>query len=717
MTALSTPRRGRLVFVTGTGTDVGKTVATAALARAAALRGLSVQTIKPVQTGCAAAPDGTPIGSDADLYREACPNGTADVLDFYPVPASPHYAAGLAGKTLSAAAIANAIRERQADADITFVEGAGGLLVPLNESETFADVITKLPGVQVVIVAANVLGAINQVLLTLEALRHRGIEPAALIANQSNPAVNADEHAAAIARDNLSIYRTVGRIPVVEVLSHYPALHGRPADPAETKPDNDQTRHSDRKRDDRADAWDDAAAELLTVVDALTAPVGADDADITAGIDADPHADTDDVLRADAAHLWHPYAKTHPPARVWEAVRTAGTRITLRDGRELVDGMSSWWSAIHGYNHPALQTALREQVATKPHVKFGGLTHSPAARRARRLDANAPRGLGRVFFADSGSVAMEVALKMAIQYQHAIGHPEKRRFLTPQGGYHGDTIGAMSVCDPVTGMHSLFAGVVPEQLFFDRPSSPFHSDFRPESLASLEEAFKKNADTIAAVVLEPVVQGAGGMWFYRPEYLTRLRELCDQYGALLIHDEIATGFGRTGKLFASEWAGVTPDIMAVGKALTGGVMTLSAVLAKDAIAEAISTDGVFMHGPTFMANPLACRVALASLDELFNCRWRDRVSHIEQELAAGLEPLRTAEGVHDVRVLGAIGVVEMTEPVDMDRLMAFFVDQTGAWLRPFGRLIYTMPPYISSDDDIRTITTAIKRAVEEKAWR
>ncbi|MCC8116728.1 MAG: aminotransferase class III-fold pyridoxal phosphate-dependent enzyme, partial [Planctomycetes bacterium] len=273
------------------------------------------------------------------------------------------------------------------------------------------------------------------------------------------------------------------------------------------------------------------------------------------------------------------------------------------------------------------------------------------------------------------------------------------------------------VCAPVTGMHSLFAGVVPEQLFFDRPSCPFHSDFRPESLASLEDAFTQHADQIAAVVLEPVVQGAGGMWFYRPEYLKRLRELCDRYGALLIHDEIATGFGRTGKLFAGAWAGVTPDIMAVGKALTGGVMTLSAVLAKDAIAEAISRDGVFMHGPTFMANPLACRVALASLDVLVSSRWHDRVRHIEQELAAGLEPLRTADGVRDVRVLGAIGVVEMAEPVAMDNLMAFFVDRTGAWLRPFGRLFYTMPPYIATGDDIGIITTAIRRAVEEKAWR
>ncbi len=538
MTAPSTPRRGRLVFVTGTGTDVGKTVATAALARAAALRGLAVQTIKPVQTGCAAALDGAPIGSDADLYREACPNGNAAVLDFYPVPASPHFAAGLAGKTLSAAAIAAAILARRDNADITFVEGAGGLLVPLNESETFADVITKLPGVQVVIVAANVLGAINQVLLTLEALRQRGVEPAALVANQSAPALDADDTAAAIARDNLSIYRTVGRIPVVETLSHYPVLRGSPAGQTGSEPENYRTRHRDR---DRADAWDDAAAELQAVVDALTAPAESEN--------ADPDAEPDDVLREDAARLWHPYAKTHPPARVWEAVRTAGTRITLRDGRELVDGMSSWWSAIHGYNHPALQAALREQIATMPHVMFGGLTHSPATTLARRLVDIAPRGLGRVFFADSGSVAMEVALKMAIQYQHATGHPEKRRFLTPRGGYHGDTIGAMSVCDPVTGMHSLFAGVVPEQLFFDRPSCPFHSDFRPESLASLEDAFTQHADQIAAVVLEPVVQGAGGMWFYRPEYLKRLRELCDRYGALLIHDEIATGFGRTGKTF------------------------------------------------------------------------------------------------------------------------------------------------------------------------
>ncbi len=416
----------------------------------------------------------------------------------------------------------------------------------------------------------------------------------------------------------------------------------------------------------------------------------------------------EDILTADQRYLWHPYAPFVNAPPVFPVQSAAGVRLRLVDGRELIDGMSSWWCAIHGYNHPRLNEVVRVQLDSMAHVMFGGLTHGPAVQLAQRLVEITPEPLACVFFSDSGSVAVEVAIKMAIQYHAALGKPQRQKLLTIHGGYHGDTLGAMSVCDPVAGMHGLFRGVLPEHLFAERPRIRFGDQWDPRDSASLEHLLVANKHQIAAVILEPIVQGAGGMWFYHPEYLRRVRALCDEHGVLLIADEIATGFGRTGKLFACEHAGIAPDILCLGKALTGGYMTLAATLTTRSVAEVISADGkgAFMHGPTFMANPLACATALASIDLLLGQPWQQRVTAVASGLRKGLEPCRTLPGVSDVRVLGAIGVVELEQPVDMARAPGEFV-RRGVWVRPFGRLVYVMPPYIINDDDLATLCAAI----------
>lgn len=673
-------------LITGTDTDAGKTVVTAGLLRALRSCGINCQAVKAVQTGCGKNIDGSLNAPDPVVYADACPGAPLYAPATFATACSPYLAAKLEHRTFDFDALVATIRNLSRQAAVTLVEGAGGFLVPLDREHSIADLAVALSA-KIILVVANKLGAVNHSLLSIEAIRARGLDLEAVVVVDALPRdATMDGVEANIRRSNVEtiLERSAPRISAE--IPYFPQL-------------------ASANSEERRCAWPEIAVRLSPVAKA-----------VTERSESATSSALEDTLDFDRQHLWHPYASTHPPVKVWPAASTSGVRIRLGDGRELVDGMSSWWAAIHGYNHPELVGALRAQAARMPHVMFGGLTHEPAVALGRKLLDIMPPGLERFFFADSGSVAVEVALKMAVQYQLAAGNTGKNIILTPMGGYHGDTLGAMSVCDPVTGMHSLFTGILPKQLFIERPHCRFDGDFDPDHIRPAENAFAEYGERIAGVIIEPIVQGAGGMWFYHPEYLRRLRRLCDSHGALLIHDEIATGFGRTGKLFACEWAGIAPDIMCLGKAVTGGMLTLSVVAARQEIAETISRNGVFMHGPTFMANPLACAVAAASLDLLLKTPWRENVSRLETHLTAGLKPCQHMPGVADVRILGGIGVVEMDRPVNVSRLQEFFVGQ-GAWIRPFARLIYLMPPYVANPDDIAVLTGAIRRAVAEGRWQ
>lgn len=420
----------------------------------------------------------------------------------------------------------------------------------------------------------------------------------------------------------------------------------------------------------------------------------------------------DRLVQRDAELLWHPYAPMPSPVPAVPVVGASGVDLHLADGRSLVDGMSSWWAAIHGYRHPVLDAAVVDQLGRMAHVMFGGLTHPPAIELAERLVDLTPEGLDYVFFADSGSVSVEVAIKMALQYW--LGRGEQRhRLLTVRSGYHGDTFGAMAVCDPVTGMHGMFNSSLPNHVFAPAPTPGFGERFDASHLSELERLLVAHRHELAAVILEPVVQGAGGMRFYSPDYLAGVRHLCDDHDILLIADEIATGFGRTGALFGCNHAGIRPDVMCLGKAMTGGYMTMAATLCTREVAEHVGNaeSGALMHGPTYMASPLAAAVAIASIDLLTSQPWQDDVTRIGQRLGEGLASCREARGVTDVRSLGAIAVVEMDEPIDMVTSQKILLDH-GVWLRPFGRLLYTMPPFITTDDQLDVITTAMTAVVE-----
>ncbi len=416
----------------------------------------------------------------------------------------------------------------------------------------------------------------------------------------------------------------------------------------------------------------------------------------------------DSLLNDDQKHVWHPYSSTPSNIPIFPVKSANGVYLTLEDGRQLIDGMSSWWCAIHGYNVPELNNAIKQQLEKMAHVMFGGLTHAPAVQLCKKLVEITPEKLETVFLADSGSVSVEVAMKMAVQYWQAKQLPQKQKFVSLKKGYHGDTLGAMSVCDPVTGMHLLFTDILAKNYFAPSPKCKFEKTCQTDDIVELETLFKNHQDSIAALILEPIVQGAGGMKFYSADYLKQAKVLCEQHNILLITDEIATGFGRTGKLFACEHADIYPDILCLGKSLTGGYLTLAATLCTKEISNIISNNPpyIFMHGPTFMGNPLACAVALENIRLLQKSNWQENVSHIEKLLKKNLSACEKFEDVNDVRVLGAIGVVELKQNVNMKKIQLAFVD-AGVWIRPFGKLIYLMPPYIITEHELKQLTNAI----------
>lgn len=668
-------------FITGTDTEVGKTAFTTALLQALVARGERAAAVKPVQTGCLR----TPGGLEApDVLRYRAAGAQAFALKAYEPACSPHLAARAAGEVLSAAMLADEYRRRAPKDGWTLVEGAGGVFAPVSDTECVIDLMAELD-LPVILVVGNKLGCINHARLTIEALSLRGLTIAGLILNRVRPEDELDpgagddlENQRRFLADNAAALAQIAARNGTTLLAdlHYDAS-GKPSD-----------------------------VLIGRALERLSAFCKARASTASSGDDAE----------FDRRHLWHPYTSPVDPMPVECVVRAKGRTLTLSDGRKLIDGTSSWWCAMHGYGDEELVRAVQKQAAVLPHVMFGGLTHEPAVRLGRRLLAAAP-GFSGVFYADSGSVAIEVAQKMAVQYWQALGRPEKNRFITPLGGYHGDTQGAMSVCDPVGGMHNLFRKVLREQIFVERPSARFDAPFDATAMLALEEAFERHHGETAALILEPILQGAGGMWLYHPEYLRRARELCERFDVLFIADEIATGFGRTGRAFACDWAGVTPDIMTVGNGLTGGMLTLAAVLTNDRVRDGIGSaapelgGGAFMHGPTFMANPLACAAAAASLDKFARGDWKVQVPMIETALREGLMPLRGRPGVADVRVLGAVGVVETASPVDARRLQPAFVDR-GVWVRPFGSLIYLMPPLTSTQHELARLTGAVRDVVE-----
>jgi len=419
-----------------------------------------------------------------------------------------------------------------------------------------------------------------------------------------------------------------------------------------------------------------------------------------------------EILSKDQEFVWHPYSSLSDPIPAYEVVSAEGVNLHLADGRQLIDGMSSWWCAIHGYNHPLLNAAAKQQIDSMSHVMFGGITHAPAVNLCEKLVDLTPPGLSKVFLADSGSVSVEVAIKMAFQYWISQGQADKNKLLSLRGGYHGDTFAAMSVCDPVNGMHHIFENVLPQHYFAPAPQIAFDQVWDNRDIADFKSIIETHHKQLAAVILEPIVQGAGGMRFYSPEYLRQVRALCDQHHVLLIADEIATGFGRTGKLFACEWAQISPDIICVGKSLTGGYMTLAATLCTEEVSRGICKGeaGCFMHGPTFMGNPLACAVANASIDLLLSQDWSANIQRIENTLAAELPPFNQLRTVANTRVLGAIGVIEMKEPVNVAQIQKKFVEQ-GIWVRPFGKLIYIMPPFIISNQQLKQLLQGIYKVL------
>lgn len=663
------------LLVTGTGTDIGKTHITAALLRSLLLQGTKAKAIKLVQTGVL--PDAVYTSPKADAYHylqasQDLAEDTADCFFSYPLASSPHLAAKEHKTHLTIAMLKERIQAAVATSpcDVLLFETAGGLCVPINEDEDMLDLITEL-GFPILLVAQNCLGTINHTLLSLDAIKARGLSLCALILNQATP-----ENNATICEDNALF--------LAKRLAHYAKDAFFCSVPYEDK---------DPKARFHA---------LAHTLQALAAHCVRQQA---------PHEPSvASLIASDRAHIWHPYTKAKNTDPLYVVSKTEKNHIHLQDGRVLIDGMSSWWTSIHGYNHPRILAALRKQAEKFPHVMFGGLTHAPAISLANRLLSHLPKHFGRVFFSDSGSVANEVAMKMAIQYHYERGEKKRTRFVTPLGGYFGDTLGVMSICNPGETIHPVFTETVIHQHFIPRPQARFDQAFDPKSLDPAKDFFAKHGHELIAVILEPIVQGAGGMWFYHPNYLTGIADLCKDYGCLLLFDEIATGFGHTGKFFAMEWANLCPDIVTIGKALTGGTITLAATICTDAVAETLSQNRVLTHGPTFMANPMACAVANASLDIMEEGLWQEQVHSIEAIMTQELKPCLNLDSVQDVRVLGDIGVVQTKKPVNQAFLTRFFTDH-GVWIRPFNDLVYIMPPYVSPAKDVAHLCRTIVEAL------
>lgn len=660
----------KVFFICGTDTDAGKTVVCAAL-----LYNMPhSQAIKIVQTG-----EDAP---DENIYAKACPQKKHKTISRFKLPASPHMAAAMENKSIDLDQLAWQVRQQTRESEVTLLEGSGGIMTPLSGQATFLDLMALLD-YPAILVVNNRLGAINQALLSLAALQNAGLKTTGIIFTHPYSGCPAGSP---LALENISAIRQHGQAPVLGVLPHI----------AELAPNKSQ------------DApWALIASHLKRASDYMLKSTAWNA----------PRQEEESYF--DQKHLWHPYSPAPAPGSPtnWLVKKCTGNYIHLQNGQKLLDGMASWWSAIHGYGRPELTNALKNQASQMPHVMFGGLTHKPAIELGESLLPLLPQGLEKIFWADSGSVAVEVALKMALQYWQGMGVASKKKIISHYGGYHGDTFGAMSVGDPLNGMHSRFNGILPEQIFVPRPASAFNAEFDENSLCELVATLEHHHRECAAIIIEPIVQGAGGMWIYHPQYLRELAKLCRQYDLLLIYDEIATGFGRTGKMFAGQWAGPSPDIMCLGKALTGGAMTMAAAVCSAQVAEGISRNSLpLMHGPTFMGNPLACRVAKASVDLLLSSGWRAKVSSIERVLSRELAFCRAHSQVKDVRVLGAIGVVEMKKKVNVVKLRNYWAEEHGVWLRPFNNLIYLMPPYTVTDEECASLGRAIREAITGDKW-
>lgn len=681
-------------FITGTNTDIGKTFITTALLRSFLKFTSSAVAIKPIQSGT----DESGL-KDFEIYKNAGESENLAPLYMLKFPASPHFAARLESVQIILEDVKNYCEKIICKHEMTLIEGAGGIYVPINERENMLDLILAL-NLGVILVCKNELGALNNTILSIKALENAGAKIDLIVLNFTD--LNDKIHVS-----NLDYLRANFPYKII-VLPKF----------------------DDKNLDEIALNFDEFAQESLSNLDEISAsanslPPSAQTNLITNEQDQildESHNKTRSNLTPcqvqisseqidlnfDKKHLFHPYTSITKPLKTYAVTGAKGSYIFTQDGA-LIDGMSSWWCECLGYGREELKAAAHAQIDTFSHVMFGGLTHAPAINLGKKLLSLLPSQLDVIFYADSGSVGVEVAIKMALQYQQNRA-PHKNKIATFKGGYHGDTFGAMSVCDPINGMHSLFRGVLAKQIFMPRPKIPYGAKFSDKATKKMEKIIMKNRDKIAAIIVEPLVQGAGGMWFYHENYLKFLRKICDKIGALLIFDEIATGFGRTGAMFACEKAGVVPDIITLGKALTGGMLSFATTICSRRVAEGVCENGVFMHGPTFMANPLACAVALESITQIERLNVREKVGLCEQILRENLAFCANLDGVVDVRVMGAIGVVEMARDVDVERIQAFFIKR-GVWIRPFGKNIYIMPHFTASRDEIIALCEAIREAI------